>query len=94
MTTIAVAGETKVVVYPNPAKEIVNFAWKAIQPSRVKVTIFGISGDKIKMIVVSRPGQRVSWDAQDVAPGLYLGQVILTIEGVDKRMDTTKIAIQ
>ena len=94
LLTNAYLNKKKVVAFPNPACRTVTFAWKHEQVDKARIEIYSIAGDKIAVIEESQPGnQHLIWQAQYIAPGIYLYRTILTINGIDEVLGIRKLAI-
>lgn len=85
--------DRKLMVFPNPAKNIVHFAWNEPQAEKVRLEIFNVTGERIASLNMTAPGQLMDWNAQSVAPGIYFCRAFLTVDGKEKVLPIQKIAI-
>ncbi len=79
--------------YPNPAKETVRFYWEEAGVEKVRVEIYNMAGERIATLEAALPGNGLTWDATGIAPGIYLYQVVLTLDGQEKRLAPSKLAV-
>jgi hypothetical protein len=82
-----------VLAYPNPARDKVNFALQETQADEVIIEIYNISGERVSRIQQNSPGQVITWETKDIAPGIYLYQTIIKVGGQEKRLGIKKISI-
>jgi hypothetical protein len=94
----ALAALQEVIVFPQPAKDIVRFNYYLSDPSDVKIKIYDREGGLVKE--VNDPGKpagnpaQTTWNASHIAPGIYYATVqIKPIIGED-RFFKRKIAIE
>ncbi len=66
-----------VTVYPNPAKEIVNFRFEVSGPADITIKIFNIAGVQVSRITrrIDENQLIVRWHTDQTEPGVYLYQV-------------------
>lgn len=83
----------KILAYPNPAKDIVHFAWEEPGVEKARIEIFNISGERIALIQATSPGQGTDWNASGIAPGIYFYRAILMVDGSEIKLPAQKIAI-
>lgn len=87
-------GHERVLAFPNPAKGRVNFAWKELRADAARIEVFNLSGERLAVLRKSAPGvTSMTWDTAGIAPGIYLYQTVLTINGKEERLGTKKLAI-
>jgi hypothetical protein len=84
--------DREVVAYPNPSRGVVKFAWGAGNASKVLIRIYNSAGECVTKLLAENPGNSVEWDGH-VAPGIYFYDVILTINGSDRKLSVHKIAV-
>jgi hypothetical protein len=75
----------KVVVFPNPARERVSFAFTASGPVRISIDLYKISGERAASLRESRDagaGATLTtvWNTGPAAPGIYLARILVTDE--------------
>ena len=81
-----------VLAYPNPARDRVTFLLHPDQAVSVQLRIYNIAGELTGSLSAQVPagrGQTLTWDTAEVAPGIYLVQVVKNAEVVE----TLRIAI-
>jgi hypothetical protein len=79
--------------YPNPARGLVHFAWRDANPDKVRIRVFNLLGEQVALIKADQPGQTLAWTTAGMAPGIYVYQVIITLQGTDKILPKAKLAI-
>ncbi|MCK5242460.1 hypothetical protein KAR34_08410 [bacterium] len=82
-----------VLAYPNPARDKVNFALRETGVDKVIINIYNLTGERIANLDQSNPGQLITWETMDIAPGIYLYQTVITQKGQEKRLKIKKVAI-
>ncbi len=75
-----------ILAYPNPAHDKVNFALQDPDIDKVVIDIYNLAGDRIAQIKEANPGRSITWQATNISPGIYLVQVVVTKNGVEKRL--------
>lgn len=73
----------KVIAYPNPARDQMNFAYTISGQAKVKIDIYRLTGERVATItehVNGGTGQTLSttWQAAGVAPGIYIVRIVIT----------------
>ncbi|NTV52064.1 MAG: T9SS type A sorting domain-containing protein [Candidatus Firestonebacteria bacterium] len=87
-------GNQQVLAFPNPAKDRVRFAWKAAQADFVKINIYSLTGERIAELSATPAGENtLAWSTSGIAPGVYMYQVVLTVQGREERQGIRKLAI-
>jgi len=66
---------SKVVIYPNPAREELNFNLPKLEQSEVNITVYNSSGQPIKSIDLSTESSQYSMNTRDLASGIYFYQL-------------------
>ncbi len=59
----------------------------------MKIVIYNLAGEQIATIEQSNPDQSLVWATKNSAPGIYVYQTILTVNGQEKRLGMKKLAI-
>jgi uncharacterized delta-60 repeat protein len=83
----------EILAYPNPLRDTVFFSWRETTAEKVVISIYNMAGERIAILYGRGSQQLLSWDASSIAPGIYLYQTILTIDGREKRLGIKKIAV-
>jgi hypothetical protein len=83
----------KIIAFPNPAREKVSFLWPDLNVSSARANIYNIAGERVATLKVKNPQQLISWNLQGVGIGIYLCQVVLTVNGVEIKKPVVKIAV-
>jgi hypothetical protein len=84
----------EVLAFPNPAHGQVRFTWQETQADSVRVDVYTLTGERIAQIKDAGAGIRlVAWSTQDLAPGVYLYRVVLTVNGTEVRKGFRKLAV-
>lgn len=87
-------GVREVIAYPNPARDQARFVWKETRADSVRIRIYNLGGEHIAELGGSGAGIRtLSWTTGGIAPGIYLYQVVLTVNGREEKLAIKKIAI-
>jgi uncharacterized delta-60 repeat protein len=88
-TPIDLQGQT-VKAFPNPASDKVSFIMNLDQPTRVRMDIFSMAGERVATLEETLSGDNavLTWLCGAVGPGVYLAKVSL-----DGQVVTLKIAI-
>jgi hypothetical protein len=82
------------VAYPNPSRGRVQFAWQETEADSVRIDIYDLAGDRVGQVRASGAGIRsAAWSTQDLAPGVYLYQVVLSVHGTEIRKGIHKLAV-
>ena len=79
-------------VYPNPARDQVNFLLHLAEQANVEIVIYNITGDLVAKIDENLPagrGQAVVWKTENIGPGIYLADIRLNGKSVERQ----KVAI-
>ena len=75
-------------VYPNPARDQVNFLLHLSDQTRVEIVIFNITGDLVAKIdenLSAGRGQTIVWKTENVSPGIYLADIRLNGKSVGRQ---------
>lgn len=81
------------VAYPNPARHQVRFNWSETGSEKARIIIYNLLGEQVGVVTLDRPGQGVDWRTSGIAPGIYLYQVVLTVDGAEKALPKAKLAV-
>jgi parallel beta-helix repeat protein len=81
-TTTPWLADNQIMVYPNPARGEVHFAYLISGEAKITINIYQITGERVASIVENKDGGggqtlTTSWQAAGVAPGVYLCQIII-----------------
>jgi hypothetical protein len=85
--------EERVLAYPNPARGQIRFAWDEPGADTVSIHLYNLSGERIAALRVNSPSGSLVWDCAGVAPGIYLHQTVLTVQGHEQKLPVKKVAI-
>lgn len=81
---VSLGGKT-VLAFPNPAKSRITFVFHLEQAATVKIMVYNLAGEQAAELserFPAGPGQSLTWDCRDAAPGVYLARVL--INGAEK----------
>jgi len=72
----------QVLVYPNPARDRVTFAYQATGPVRVEIDLYRLTGERVAQIRESRDAgsgsvQATVWEAGGCAAGIYIARIVV-----------------
>jgi uncharacterized delta-60 repeat protein len=75
--------EGTVLVYPNPARGRVNFAYEAQGAAKAIIDIYRLTGERVAHIEERKDGGAgqtfiTAWEAAGVAPGIYFCRIVVT----------------
>jgi hypothetical protein len=88
-TTLPLAGEgTLAPPYPNPVMERAQFGFALTRPADVSVEIIAATGRRVAILGAGELGpgsHEMTWNADGVAPGVYLAVLKLDGAPVDSR---------
>ncbi|MEW6516086.1 MAG: T9SS type A sorting domain-containing protein [candidate division FCPU426 bacterium] len=73
-------GGKAALVYPNPARDQVNFLIHLTEPAQVEIVIYSITGDLVAKVNENLPagrGQTMIWKTDSISPGIYLADIRL-----------------
>jgi len=80
--------ESKIRVYPNPAKDYVAFEVRSLKfEVGSKIRVFSVLGEEVKKLEVK--GERTVWDCSEVKDGIYFYRMVM-----DGRIIPGKFIIQ
>jgi S-formylglutathione hydrolase FrmB len=78
-----------VLIFPNPASEIVHFEFEIENPSPVRIMVFNALGDQVAVLSdgTSNEGiQQVIWNAASLPAGLYFCEILIGQELVTRKI--------
>jgi len=79
-------------IYPNPGKTKITFAFQSQNAEDAKVEIYNISGERVVVLnnrVNTEGVASVVWDCSAIAPGVYVARVVQA----GKEIGKNKIAV-
>jgi len=86
----------RVVAYPNPSRDRVIFAYRALGAIRVSLDIFKITGERVASVQENKTGYpnevlETVWNAVNAPPGIYFCRLTVTdVNGAGIWVDVTK----
>jgi hypothetical protein len=84
----------EVLAFPNPAHNVVMFAWNYANAEKVRIDVYNLVGNRVGQVMSYHPdGQHTAWVVKDIAPGIYLYRIVLTLDGKEKILPVRKVAI-
>lgn len=87
------SNSSAILVYPNPAREKVNFAMQDPEIEKVVINIYNSIYERIIKIEEMHPSQPIVWNTSAIAPGMYLVRIQITKKGHTETLDNIKLAI-
>jgi Secretion system C-terminal sorting domain len=81
-------------VYPNPAQDQVWFNLSQTSATQARVEVYNSSGERVGTVAGEiSPEGRIGWNVKDMAPGIYMYQVILVKEGKEEKLEIQKVCV-
>lgn len=87
LAEVELAGKAAL-VYPNPARDQVNFLLHLTEQAKVEIVIYNMTGDLVAKISEDLPagrGQVVVWKTENISPGIYLADIRLNGKSAGKQ---------
>lgn len=96
-TAAILSAGQELLAYPNPAKDIVKFAYKAAGTAKVSIDLYTLAGERVTSIDEYKSGGNgqthvTPWDAMHVAPGIYIYRLVIQ-DDKGTRIKTGKVAV-
>ncbi len=81
------------VAYPVPAINEIYFAWEEADPEAAQVEVFNVTGERVTTLRAPTPGRQLRWEISDLAPGVYLYRVTLSVNGAERSSPLRKFVV-
>lgn len=79
--------QNRVVVYPNPGRDVIHFLFHLDKTASIKITLYNLNGEKIVTLtesLLAGKGQLIQLNSNNIAPGIYIARVLKNGKELEK----------